>query len=83
MTKTEINNQIITIFNQKLNNLGLADKLYIYPITNTFTKRPHYWQKDGKCFFKVHMWDLNKLIDDELEKEIDNRIILARKHFNI
>ena len=67
----------------KIRYLGLADKLHMYPIPNTFTKRPHYWQKEGICFFKVHMWNLNTLIGDELEKEIDNRIALVRKHFNI
>ena len=49
MTKTEINDQIESIFNQKLDALGLDDKLHIYPIPNTFTKRPHYWQKEGIC----------------------------------
>jgi len=31
----------------------------------------------------VHMWDVNGIPEQECEKEIDNRIKAARKHFGI
>lgn len=83
MTKTEKNSIISSRFAEKIESMGLSGKLSMFPITTPFTRRPTYWEKGDKCIFAVFMWQLNKLSEKELEKEIINRISNARLHFNI
>ena len=46
MTKTEVNNRIVAEARIKIAEAGLEQGLDIYPVTNTFTSRPRYWN-DG------------------------------------
>lgn len=83
MSKTERNQQIIALIRSKLNDAGISDILDVFPIENTCTMRPRYWNDGEKNIFKVHMWDVNSLSEQECEKEIDSRIEAARRHFGI
>lgn len=83
MTKREKNKQITAMTRRKLTDAGIVDKLDIFPVENTFTKRPLYWNDGEKNLFKVLMWDVNTMSEQECETEIDNRIKAARKHFGI
>lgn len=83
MNKKERNKQIVDMTRKKLMKEGIEDKLDIFPVENTFTRRPLYWNDGEKNIFKVHMWDVNTLTDQECEKEIDNRIAAARRYFGI
>lgn len=58
MTKKEIQNRIVAEARIKIAEAGLEQKLDIYPVTNTFTRRLRYWKDGNICYFKVHMWDL-------------------------
>lgn len=83
MTKRERNKQIIEMTRKKLGKVGVLDKLDIFPVENVYTRRPRYWN-DGKTnLFKVHMWDVNSMSDEDCEEEMDNRIKAARRHFGI
>lgn len=55
----------------------------VFPLENTCTRRPRYWNDGKKNIFKVHMWDVNALSEQECENEIDRRIEAARRHFGI
>lgn len=83
MTKTEINNRIVAEARIKIAEAGLEQRLDIYPVTNTFTRRPRYWNDGNISYFKVHMWDLNKLSVEDISKELDSRISAARAHFGM
>ena len=83
MSKTERNQQIIALIRSKLNDAGISDRLDVFPIENTCTRRPRYWNDGKKNIFKVHMWDVNSLSEQECENEIDSRIEAARRHFGI
>ena len=83
MSKTERNKEIVAMTRKKLADAGIAEKLDIFPVENTFTRRPRYWNDGEKNLFKVHMWDVNAVSEQECEVEIDNRIKEARRHFKI
>lgn len=83
MTKKERNIEIVDMARRKLSEAGISDKMDIFPVENVFTRRPRYWNDGGKNLFKVHMWDLNDMSETDCEKEIDNRIREARRHFDI
>lgn len=83
MTKRERNKQITAMTRKKLTDAGIADKLDIFPVENTCTRRPRYWNDGEKNLFKVLMWDVNTMSEQECEEEIDNRIEAARKHFGV
>lgn len=83
MTKKERNIEIVDMARRKLSEAGISDKMDIFPVENVFTRRPRYWNDVGKNLFKVHMWDLNDMSETDCEKEIDNRIREARRHFDI
>lgn len=83
MTKKERNKQIISMTRQKLTEAGIADKLDIFPVENTCTMRPRYWNDGEKNLFKVLMWDVNDMSESDCEKEMDNRIRAARKYFGV
>lgn len=83
MSKTERNKQIIAFARKKLDDEDLLNKLDIFPIENVCTRRPRYWNDGEKNYFKVHMWDINSLSEQECEKEIDKRIKEARYHFGL
>lgn len=85
MQKKQINKEIIHKLRMKLRTLKLEDKLDVFPIENTFTRRQRYWidGQTGKAFFKVHMWNLNSLEEYELEQEINARISAARAYFQM
>lgn len=83
MNKKEINKSIVKEVRDRLAEAGISDKLDIFPVENTFTRRQRYWNDGYKNIFKIHMWDLNLLSREDCSKEIDRRIDLARKHFNI
>jgi hypothetical protein len=83
MKKTELNKIIVAEARARISSLGLSSTLDIYPVENTFTRRPHYWTVGSTHFFKVHMWDLNSLDEAEWSAELDARISAARGHFNI
>ena len=42
MTKTEINAAIVAEARAKIKDLGLQGKLDIFPVENSFTRRPRY-----------------------------------------
>ena len=83
MTKTAINNCIVAEARAKIAMVGLAQELDIYPVSNTCTMRPRYWTAGNIHYFKVHMWDLNKLSKRAISQELDARISAARAHFGI
>ena len=83
MTKTEVNNRIVAEARIKIAEAGLEQGLDIYPVTNTFTRRPRYWNDGNISYFKVQMWDLNKLSEEDISKELDLRISAARAHFGM
>jgi hypothetical protein len=83
MSKKERNKKIISMTRKKLGAAGILDKMDIFPVENICTRRPRYWNDGEKNLFKVHMWDINAMSEQECEKEIDNRIMEARKHFGI
>ena len=83
MTKTEINAAIVAEARAKIKDLGLQGKLDIFPVENSFTRRPRYWMKEGTALFKVLMWTINDLDADELSVELDERISEAREHFGL
>jgi len=81
---SERNAEIIQLFNEKIADAGLEGKLAVEAVANTFTYRPRYFSyADGIPRFKVHLWDLNKLPEDELENEVSSRIEQARKYYKI
>lgn len=83
MQKKERNKQIVAFIRSKLNDAGISDRLDVFPLENTCTRRPLYWNDGEKNIFKVHMWDVNSLSEQECENEIDSRIEAARRHFGI
>lgn len=83
MTKKEQNEQIVKRIREKLEKAGIQNTLDVFPIENTFIRRPRYWNNGEKNMFKVHMWDLNNLTEQECEREISRRISEAREHFGI
>lgn len=83
MTKKERNKQIIAMTRKKLVDAGISDKMDIFAVENVCTRRPRYWNDGEKNLFKVHMWDVNSMSEQECETEIDNRIKAARSHFGV
>lgn len=85
MQKKKMNKLIILKIQEKLNSLGIKDKLDVFPVESTFSHRQRYWIdcKTGKGLFKVHMWNLNSLEDEDLEQEINSRIAAARAYFKL
>ena len=83
MRKKERNEQIVALTRKKLGDAGILDKLDIFPVENVCTRRPRYWNDGEKNIFKVHMWDVNSLSEQECENEIDRRIEAARRYFGI
>lgn len=53
MTKTEINAAIVAEARAKIKDLGLQGKLDIFPVENSFTRRPRYWMKQS-CSPRSH-----------------------------
>ena len=83
MNKTEKNKEIKKQVAMVIAARGLSGQLEMYGCENTFQRRPHYWRDGGVCYFKVFMWDLNKLEGDALSSEIDSRITEAQKYFGL
>lgn len=84
MGKREINSRIVDRTRQKLRDLGIFDKLDIFPVENISTRRSrNFTNQDGKYCFKVLMWTVNSLSDEECDKEIDARIKEARGKIGI
>lgn len=83
MGKKERNKQIIAMTRKKLRDAGIFDEMDIFPVENVYIRRPRYWNDREKNLFKVHMWDINAMSEQECEEEIDNRINAARKHFRV
>lgn len=83
MTKKQRNSKIVEMTRRKLLEAGISDKLDIFPVENVFTRRPRYWNDGEKNLFKVHMWDINDMSEADCEKEMDHRIMAARRHFDI
>lgn len=83
MGMKEVNKKIVTKIRAEIASRGLAGKLDVYPVENTFTRRPRYWNDGDVNVFKVHMWDLNKLDNDELNDEIAERVKQAKKYFSL
>lgn len=84
MKKLARNRAIIADIRSRLKESGLDDVMDVFPVENTFTRRPRYWvDSDGVALFKVHMWNLNSLDKQSLDAEIDRRIREARRHFNL
>ena len=81
---TQKNKIVEKMFNEQIENEGLAGVLIMDPIENGFKQRPSYYKdKQGRMVFSVFMWQLNKLSDQELPTEIDNRIKAAKRHFGL
>jgi hypothetical protein len=83
ISKIECNKQIVALTRKKLGDAGILDKLDIFPIENVCTRRPRYWKDGDKNLFKVHMWDINFISEQECENEIDKRIKEARQYFGM
>lgn len=83
MSKKEKNSSIIKQVRDIIAQKGLAGKLDIFPVENTFTRRPRYWNDGNVNLFKVHMWDLNKMDGEELSNEIIARVNQAAKYFGL
>lgn len=84
MKKLEKNREIVAEIRGRLKDAGLEDVLDVFPVENSFTRRPRFWvDSDGVALFKVLMWDLNPLDKESLDAEIDRRIRAARRHFNL
>lgn len=84
MTKTEINDLIITEFDEEIEKRGLTGKLEIDPICNTFKRRNHFTRKaDGTCVFTAFMWDINTLEPNLRHVEIKKRIDAAVAFFKL
>lgn len=83
MTKNEINKRIVTEIREEIARKGLTGKLDVYPVENTFTRRPRFWNDGNVNLFKVHMWNLNLLEGEDLSNEIEARVIQATKYFGL
>lgn len=83
MNMKEKNKKIVQEIRKEIKNQGLSDSLDVYPVENTFTRRPRYWTDGDIHLFKVHMWNLNKMDTDELTDEIKNRIDQAKGYFKL
>ncbi len=83
MLKKDRNKQIVALIRSKLNDAGISDRLDVFPLDNTCLRRTLYWNDGEKNIFKVHMWDVNSLSEQECENEIDRRIEAARRYFGI
>jgi hypothetical protein len=83
MSKKEKNASIVKQVRDVIVQKGLAGKLDIFPVENTFTRRPRYWNDGNVNLFKVHMWDLNKLDGEQLSNEILERVNQAVKYFSL
>lgn len=83
MGKLDINKAIILEICKRISKLGLDGKIDVFPVQNTFTHRPRYWEEGGVGMFKVLMWSINSLEGKELSDEIDKRIREARAHFGV
>lgn len=83
MSKKEKNASIVKQVRDVIVQKGLAGKLDIFPVENTFTRRPRYWNDGNVNLFKVHMWDLNKLDGEQLSNEISERVNQAVKYFSL
>lgn len=83
MSKKEKNASIVKQMRDVIVQKGLAGKLDIFPVENTFTRRPRYWNDGNVNLFKVHMWDLNKLDGEQLSNEILERVNQAVKYFSL
>lgn len=84
MSKTKRNAEIITEFDQFIADLGLAGRLELDPIPNTFKRRPHFYTRDdGVCCFTAYMWDLNGLDKADCTAEIHRRVDEAVRHFSL
>ena len=84
MNKTERNKIIVAEARRKIASAGLSNVLDIFPVTTPFTKRPRYWtDSNGVHLFKVHLWDINELSDEDCSAELDVRIRNACAHFNL
>ena len=84
MSKTEKNNQIIEMVEERIKELGYDGKLEMDPIPNSCKRRNHFTTKaDGTGVFTAFMWQMNSLSDDELAADIDNRIDEAASYFGL
>lgn len=84
MSLAQKNKIIESVFNEEIKNQGLSSVLVIDPIKNGFKRRPSYYKdKHGRAVFSVFMWQINKLSDEEMQLEIDNRIKAARRYFSL
>ncbi len=83
MSKKEKNASIVKQMRDVIVQKGLAGKLDIFPVENTFTRRLRYWNDGNVNLFKVHMWDLNKLDGEQLSNEILERVNQAVKYFSL
>lgn len=84
MSKKDRNKEIVDEFNQVISDRGLAGKLKVDPISNTFKRRQHFTTKaDGTSVFTAFMWQMNDLQPDECSAEIKRHIDSAVKHFGI
>jgi hypothetical protein len=83
MSVKEKNHTIVKMVRDEITRRGLAGKMDVYPVENTFTRRPRFWNDGCVNLFKIHMWDLNKLSGSELNDEITARVDQAQKHFSL
>lgn len=83
MNMKEKNKKIVQEIRKEIQDQGLSDSLDVYPVENTFIRRPRYWTDGDIHLFKVHMWDLNKMDMEELIDEIKRRINQAKRYFKL
>ena len=77
------NQQIINRIHPIIAEDGLEGKLDVYPVENVCTRRPRYWNDGDTNLFKLLMWTVNKLPEDELESTLHLYIDNAKEHFGL
>ena len=83
MNMKERNKYICSQIRKIIDEEGLTGKLDVFPVENTFTRRPLYWNDGETSLFKVLMWTVNKLSDEYLDAILLCHVANARAHFGL
>jgi hypothetical protein len=83
MNMKERNKYICNQIRKIIDEEGLTGKLDVFPVENTFTRRPLYWNDGETNLFKVLMWTVNKLSDEDLDAILHCHVANARAHFGL
>lgn len=83
MNMRERNKYICNQIRKIIDEEGLTGKLDVFPVENTCTYRPLYWNNGEVNLFKVLMWTVNKLPDDDLDAILHCHVNNAKAHFGL